>query len=89
MTDFVDPRQLTQGQRTALRLAATADLYRRPHGWNAGSGRRVPLATGKALIGLGLAREDFSRRHPRLVATGHGLQLQAVIEERQRQRKRT
>lgn len=88
MTGIIDPTDLTQGQRDALRLADSARLFRRPHGWNAaGAGRRITLATGKALIRLGLAREDRTGAHPRLVVTGAGRNVLAVIEQRQTRRR--
>mgnify|MGYP001156557652 CR=1 FL=1 len=81
--------QLSRQQVTALRLACRTDvkLWRCRSWWGHRPGQRVKLDVATSLRALGLARIDESGHSPRLVATGAGQQIEAVLAERQ-ERKR-
>ena len=81
---FVDPKSLAGAERTALARLAGPGLFRRGRGgwFAAGSAAGVTLKTGKALIRLGLAREDFGVGRPALMLTYAGRAVAGVIAER-------
>jgi hypothetical protein len=79
------PADLTYQQRKALDLVAgNSRLYRVTRGWGI-KPNHLTLVIAAQLVGLGLARVDRTGS-PRLVLTGAGQNLHAVIEAR-RERK--
>lgn len=83
-----DPTNLSRQQMSALALAARpgASLIRSRNGY----GRvpdRVTLDVARSLMGLKLARVDTSGREPRLVLTGAGQQVEAVLAARAARRR--
>lgn len=75
---------LTAAQRAAVAELAAFDMRRVRGGWLSPTGTRISLDTASALRAARLARSENTAGRLKLVATGGGLQIAAVMAGRKR-----
>jgi hypothetical protein len=72
MTEFKD---LTSGERDALKRIENGRWYRVPGGWRLPGRPMIRRFTGDSLISKGLASEQMQGGKPRLAPTAYGLRI--------------
>ena len=87
MTAPLSSIDLTRAEQSALGIAAAEKLYRRKGAWRAAGGKGVVLRVADSLLNKNLLRVDNSGPAPRLVPTGQGFMLRAVIDARRQARR--
>lgn len=84
MPGQVDPRDLTSGQLTALRIVKEYRLSRVKNGWRAPGSPLVTLATMQILGAKRLVIRRDVNGTPRMDVTGTGLNTLSVADGRKR-----
>jgi len=77
-----DPAALTTSQKRALRLAHSRRLIMVRNGWRAGTDQTASFKTTNPLEDMGLVRRKLERARWRLVATGNGVMVLGIMDQR-------